>query len=929
VTATLFGRFRFLCSALLGLFSLLMLPALAAGQGVPPLNQFTSNSGITYQSSVSVTLGQQQAGGTNVLVIGWNDTSSTIASVTDTNGNTYFLAAGTANITAPDVSEAIYFAPNIKAGTNTVTVAFNAYVGAQDVRLIEYGVGSGTNNFVENTTNPFDTSVGATGANSPAGSGTMTTAYANDLLVLGGTISTGFTPNPIIPNCGTGCTMFLEIPPTSPFDDIVADAVVNATGTYQGMANTSGGGNYVMQMIALRVAGQATIVNPAPTAATVVPATSPEAGGVAIAITGTGFLPGANVTITDGTHTASAINCSVAATTINCTTPVFPTNTSATVVVTNPDLQATAPLGFAYTNSTPFTASAGDFSPITGPSNGGSRITITGSDFASGAKVTIGGTRADEVVVQNSTSIIATAPAGSSNQPQTIVVSNPSGANGSPGGYAYVPGAGINFVQGSSAQPTGTSQPSAPYNLAQTAGDLNVVVIGWADTSSTIQSVTDNAGNTYTLAVGPTQGTGLTQSIYYAGNIVSSTGNTVTVRFNSTPANPDLRIVEYSGADTTNPLDGAAGGSGTGSFADSGPVTPSSVGDMILGAATVGGAVTPALGKACADNSCLFATAIYTPYADNVIHAFPTVAGPFDATANQTPSTDPWVMQAVAFRQPAGVLPGFTIGATAPATVAAGSSTASTVTVTPSGGFTSAVVVTCTGLPTGAACGPLSLTPGASPASGTLSITTASTTPAGTSTVTITGTSGSTINTTTVSLTVTAVGSGNFTLTATPAAQTVSPGGSGASVITINPTGGFTASVTFACSVSPTPSRAPVCSVAPSTSATTAALSVSTTAATAAVQHSSSFFYAMMLPLAGMTLLGVSFGSRRKKVLGILLVFLMASGLLFLASCSSGSSSNSGGGGNPGTPAGAYTVTVTGTSGSLAAQTTTFTLTVN
>jgi trimeric autotransporter adhesin len=82
----------------------------------------------------------------------------------------------------------------------------------------------------------------------------------------------------------------------------------------------------------------------------------------------------------------------------------------------------------------------------------------------------------------------------------------------------------------------------------------------------------------------------------------------------------------------------------------------------------------------------------------------------------------------------------------------------------------------------------------------------------------------------------------------------------------------------------------------------------------------------MFLPLAGMTLLGVSFGSRRKKVLGMLLVFLMASGLLFLASCSSSSSTKSTG--NPGTPAGTYTVTVTATSGSTT-LTTPFTVTVN
>jgi ABC-type glycerol-3-phosphate transport system substrate-binding protein len=84
----------------------------------------------------------------------------------------------------------------------------------------------------------------------------------------------------------------------------------------------------------------------------------------------------------------------------------------------------------------------------------------------------------------------------------------------------------------------------------------------------------------------------------------------------------------------------------------------------------------------------------------------------------------------------------------------------------------------------------------------------------------------------------------------------------------------------------------------------------------------------MLLPLFGMTLLGVSFGSRRKKVLSVLLVFLMLSGLLFLAACGGSSSSSTGGGGKPGTPAGNYTVTVTGSSGSLTPQTTTFTLTV-
>ena len=766
----------------------------------------------------------------------------------------------------------------------------------------------------------------------------LTTNYANDVLAVSGTITGAFSG--ANKSCGTGCSLFTEIPPHSPFFDFYADGLVNALGTYQGTASTSGG-NWVMQMIALRVAGQTTIANPAPTAASVLPTSSPEAGGVPIAITGTGFLPGANVTVTDGTHTASAVNCAVAsATTINCVTPVFPINTTATLIVTNPDSQATAPLAFAYTASTPFsTAGGGRVSPDGGATNGGQAVTITGSDFASGATVTVGGIRADEINVINNTTITAVVPAGSVGN-QTVEVKNPSRATGSPGTFAYSSGAGINFVQANSAQPTGTTNVSAAFNIAQTAGDLNVVVIGWADTSSTIQSVTDSAGNTYVLAVPSTQGTGLTQAMYYAKNINASGANTVTVKFSSAPATPDLRILEYSGLDTANPLDGGVGGTGTGAFLDSGSITPSSVGDMILGASTVGGAITPALGKACADNSCKFSTAIYTPYEDNVTHAFPSVAGPFDATANQTPSSAAWVTQVAAFRQPAGALPNFSMAATAlsPASVTAGSSATSTVTVTPSGGFTSAVALTCTGLPSGGQCNfvPPSVTPGAGAVTSALTITTTSATPAGSSTVTVTGTSGSLVNPTTVTLVVTAAVSSSFTLAAAnPASATVSAGTSATSTITVNGSGGFAGTVNLACSITTSSTPAPVCSLPASVSlsaantSATAMLTVSTTAATAAVRHSSSIFYAMFLPIGGITLLGVSFGSRRKKLLGMTLVFLMASGLLFVVSCGGGSSSSGGGGGgNPGTPAGTYTVTITATSGSAAAQTTPFTLTV-
>jgi hypothetical protein len=69
----------------------------------------------------------------------------------------------------------------------------------------------------------------------------------------------------------------------------------------------------------------------------------------------------------------------------------------------------------------------------------------------------------------------------------------------------------------------------------------------------------------------------------------------------------------------------------------------------------------------------------------------------------------------------------------------------------------------------------------------------------------------------------------------------------------------------------------------------------------------------MWLPVGGLALIGTGLASRRKKLWFILLSCVLFSGLIFLGACGGSSS----GAGHPGTPSGAYIVTVTGTSGSL------------
>jgi hypothetical protein len=145
--------------------------------------------------------------------------------------------------------------------------------------------------------------------------------------------------------------------------------------------------------------------------------------------------------------------------------------------------------------------------------------------------------------------------------------------------------------------------------------------------------------------VGPTVQTGTaTQSIYYAKNIVAAGpgANSVTVKFSVASAFPDIRILEYSGLDTTSPLDVSAGASGNSTTASGGPVTTTYANDLII-AADVIQTGTPAAGIG-------FTKRIITnPDSDIVEDRVVTAIGSYTATAPVSPSAQ-WLIQVVAFK---------------------------------------------------------------------------------------------------------------------------------------------------------------------------------------------------------------------------------------------------------------------------------------
>jgi hypothetical protein len=205
-------------------------------------------------------------------------------------------------------------------------------------------------------------------------------------------------------------------------------------------------------------------------------------------------------------------------------------------------------------------------------------------------------------------------------------------------------GAPMAFVQTNSATPASAQTVTVPYTQAQTAGNLNVVVVGWNDSTSTISTVTDSLGNTYAVAAARIAQTGTaSQAIYYAKNIASAAAgtNTVTVTFNVTANAVDIRIAEYSGLDTVNPLDVSVGAQGNSATSNSGSVTTTSANDLLVGANLVQ-SVTTAAGAG-------YTSRIITVDCDILEDRVVSATGSYSATA-ALDKVQPWIMQMVAFR---------------------------------------------------------------------------------------------------------------------------------------------------------------------------------------------------------------------------------------------------------------------------------------
>jgi phosphoheptose isomerase len=297
---------------------------------------------------------------------------------------------------------------------------------------------------------------------------------------------------------------------------------------------------------------------------------------------------------------------------------------------------------------------------------------------------------------------------------------------------------------------------------------------------------------------------------------------------------------------------------------------------------------------------------------------------------------------------------GFTLKPSSSAlTVAAGSSGTDTITVTDISPFTGTVAFTATGQPTGVTA---AFSPTSSATSSVLTLAVGSTVTAGTYTITVTGTSG-TLTPVTTTFTLTVTGTGTFTLKPSATALSIAQGASGTNTITVTDVSPFAGSVSFAATGQPTGITA---AFSPTSSTTSSVLTLTVASTVAAGTYTitvtgtsgtltpvtTSFTLTVTSPTGGFTLklsaaaLTVAPGASGTDTITVTDISPFTGIVAFTATgqptgvtaafspTSSATSSVLTLTVGSSTAAGTYTITVTGTSGTLAAVITTFTLTV-
>ena len=405
------------------------------------------------------------------------------------------------------------------AGGTSVTITGNNLAGATAVKF--GGVpgtitASGPTTIV--ATSPPGTGTVDVSVTTPAGTSAVTPADRFTYIPPAPTIS-GFTPTSGPAAGGTSVTITgtnLSGATSVTFGTTAAVITANTAGS---ITVTSPPGTGLVTLTVTTPGGTVTstakftYTPPAPTVTSLSPNGGPIAGNATVIITGTNFTGATAVKF--GASNATSFNVN-SATQITAVTPAGSPGAVDVTVTTPAGTSAVNPADQYIYGGPPAVTG---ISPNTGPSGGGTSVTITGTNFTGATAVNFGGTPGTSVVVSPSgTSITVVAPPGSGIVDVTVVTPSGTSATGTLDRFTYVKATtSLNL----------TSSPN-PSNFGQPV-TFTAVVTGNSPTGT----VTFTQGST-TLGTAPL-------------NIVTATTSRAVLTVSNLPVGSNLVTGSYPG----------------------------------------------------------------------------------------------------------------------------------------------------------------------------------------------------------------------------------------------------------------------------------------------------------------------------------------------------------------------------------------------
>ena len=537
-------------------------------------------------SSISQAFGSPNAGGNLIVVAAsWGDNPASSISASDTWGNTYFLATSDFDSNNRQ-GLAVFYAPNIHSGANTVTVRFGQADAYRRIIVSEYsGVA---------TAAPLD----ATAKHQAAGTKTANGVISSPAMIMA---NGDFIFGVVMDDSGnfgliTAGTGFTRRAVLNNMDTATEDRVQTTAGSLAATFTFSRADYYLAQMVAFRAASSGTGGSPSLSSLACTPTTLSSGAASACTVTLTQAAPAGGTAVSLSSSNTAALTVPAAATvlagsssaTFSAVAGSVSTNQTATITTTAGTSKSVAITVTAPPAPQPALAITSSSLP-----GGELQVPYSATLVATGGSApyswtVLSGQLPDGLSLTSSTGGILGTPTVANFFSVVIQVSDQAGATVS-ADFSINIGTNIGtvvptlvqHVSGASTQSNGVTSYTLRLPNGTQNGNCIIAAFQYGDFGSPTASVVDDQGNTYALGKSNDDGNQIAE-IWYALNVAPGT-RAITISFSGTsPTHVTGMASEFYNVATSSAVDGTpSSNSGSSTSITAGSITTTVDRDLI------------------------------------------------------------------------------------------------------------------------------------------------------------------------------------------------------------------------------------------------------------------------------------------------------------------------------------------------------------